>query len=563
VLKGDEYHHWLQDKDGYTVLRNKDGNYVYAQRQNHDRKLLPSEVPVGHADVECSGIAKGLRPKPVDRRLKDERNLVSITEGEVKNLVVPIRWSDHHGRAVPSQEELDLLFNAPGGHPVWAQANNMSVRDYLLYNSHGLFDLQSTVVPWVNSTYSEYFIADGDSALSDDGWLYLIQAMHEALEVVDDWIDFSEYDEDGDGYIDAITFLHSGYGAEWGATDDAGAGYEDRVWSHKGVLVEECQYQGETYFCYWDFESDEGVVVSDYHIESALYANTGSVVASIATSVHETLHFLGLPDLYDRDGSSRGLGRWGVMANHYGWDNDAAHPPHMCAWSKYALGWAAPVELAYDAACVGGAGCNVSLAMSAGGAPTDFYIVRENFPDGEYLLLENRQPAGSETNLPRGGLLVLHVDEGLIEAGLDNDYEGHNRQNYYPYNGLHYAVAVTQADGYFHLERDLNSGDGLDVFHAGGVSALYGVVGSYPSTASYQDGNVQATGVALTSISAAGANMTFLIHFESEGYDDSTDDEDTLGPAASIVRATFACRIAAALGAALGVVYGGAIMVLI
>ena len=48
------------------------------------------------------------------------------------------------------------------------------------------------------------------------------QAIRDALTAADASIDFSQFDKDSDGFVDAIAFIHSGYGAEWGGTDAYG-----------------------------------------------------------------------------------------------------------------------------------------------------------------------------------------------------------------------------------------------------------------------------------------------------------------------------------------------------
>ena len=47
-------------------------------------------------------------------------------------------------------------------------------------------------------------------------------------------IDLTDYDGNGDDYVDSVTFLHSsGYGAEHGGVDCMGQDYRWRIWAHQ------------------------------------------------------------------------------------------------------------------------------------------------------------------------------------------------------------------------------------------------------------------------------------------------------------------------------------------
>ena len=118
--------------------------------------------------------------------------------------------------------------------------------------------------------------------------------MHEALRDSLDYLDqnnivnFTDFDSDGDGKIDAITFMHSGYAAEWMAPDQYGGTYRNRIWSHKWMIW------GNSYGDYvGPWESKDGVVVYDYHISPALWGVSGTEIGHIGVIAHESGHFMG------------------------------------------------------------------------------------------------------------------------------------------------------------------------------------------------------------------------------------------------------------------------------
>ena len=105
---------------------------------------------------------------------------------------------------------------------------------------------------------------------------------------------------------------------------------------------------------------------------------------------HEIGHFLGLPDLYDRDyvpgiRNGLGIGSWSLMANSWGFDGTQQYPPGLDPWCKMTLGWVTPKELS----------SNQVVTIKPAYSHNDYYIVRKGFASSsEYLLIENRQRLG-------------------------------------------------------------------------------------------------------------------------------------------------------------------------
>ena len=134
--------------------------------------------------------------------------------------------------------------------------------------------------------------------------------MVEALEAVDELIDFREFDNDGpdgvpdsgddDGVVDAVAFEFREVSASCG-----GPG----IWPHRSGIA------------FWDrdrrpFESSDqgagggGIKVNGYIIQGATDC-TGDALQTANTTAHELGHLLGLPDFYHPiDGRQPWQRRW-------------------------------------------------------------------------------------------------------------------------------------------------------------------------------------------------------------------------------------------------------------
>jgi len=491
--RGDENYNWMEDTDGYTVVKNR-GWFEYAVQAPSGR-LNPNGMVVGRADPKAAGLEKHIKPTPAIRALSAKKvNGVAVSTqgvsaqgvapaGTIKNLVVMVRFSDHVGRTLPSVADVDVLFNSTGGHPTLAPTG--SVKDVYFENSYGQMTLNSDVNPgigdWITVSNTEAYYANGQSG---DSTLWL--ALREALTALDNaGLNFKDYDANNDGRIDSIAFIHSGYGAEWGGTDAYGTPYQSRIWSHRWAIQPQ-----------WN--SNDGVSVYDYHISPGVWGTSGSAIGRIGVIAHETGHFFGLPDLYDTDsGAGEGAGSWELMANSWDFNGTQRCPPHFSTWSKVFLGWISPTVLSQPGL----------YTINQAETNPQAYRINTGFSSGEYLLIENRQNAGFDCTIPQGGVAIWHID----------DNTGYNTQGYpgqanWPANGLHYRVALLQADGNYNLEKGNNRGDSGDMHRGGGVDAIAPGPGIYPNTDTYKGGVITQTGITISNISASSASMTFCLN---------------------------------------------------
>jgi len=380
-----------------------------------------------------------------------------------KALVLLVEFTDNPS-SVGATFFDNLIFAAPPAN---------SVRDYFSDLSYGNFDLVTVNLPsavgWLTAPNpyngsSGYVNADGICGTADDyGFGTFPQnaqgIVWDAVTLADPVVDFSQYDNDGDGVVDTLFVVHAGPGAEF--TGDC-----NDVWSHAwslpgaGLAV-------------------DGVNVDPYSMEPEFWASPGDM--TIGVFAHEAGHSIfGLPDLYDRDYSSDGLGPWSLMAGG-SWNGTLGDSPSWPdAWSHVQMGFVTPVT-GYDFNVI-----RQKIAAVENTPNRAIYRINSPFDPNEYWLIENRRLVGYDAALPGAGFHIYHVDENVT---TQNDKEC-TAVNNWNCGANHYLVAMEQADGNFDLENG-SWGDAGDPWRSGDVFDFT----SIPNSSSYYSSSNTCVGV--------------------------------------------------------------------
>jgi len=365
-------------------------------------------------------------------------------------LVILVDFNDHLAdTSNHNPAAFDHLLFSEGVH------STGSMNDYYLENSYDNVGVTGVITSWLRMPQNYTYYVDGQYGFGT----YPNNAQRlteDAVAAADPFVDFSQFDNDNDGYVDALFVVHAGVGRE-------SSGSPNDIHSHAWSI---------------NPQTRDGVIISGYSMEPELH-NTSGTMVRMGVFGHEFGHVLGLRDLYDTDYSSSGVGRWSMMAGG-SWNGGGLSPSHFDAWSKYQLGWVNPIVVDSNMT-------NISIPASEDSA-VSYILWTEGQISSEYFIVENRQQIGFDSALPSSGLLIYHVDESV--SGNSNDW--------------HPLVMVEQADGLFHLQNNSNSGDSGDPF-PGSYSVTTFNDNTTPGSRDY---NNFLTYVSVSNISHAGGIIT-------------------------------------------------------
>jgi M6 family metalloprotease-like protein len=367
--------------------------------------------------------------------------------------------------------------------------------------SYGNMNLTGTVTNWVTVSHNDTYYEGSSNGLGSDAETG--EFLKEVLDLNDAALDFGQFDNDGpdgipnsgddDGYADFVAFVHPESGGECGNSN---------IWSHRWV------YSGwwGTNYRTNDQSANGGFIwVRDYVIQPA-FACDNTTMIQIGVFCHEFGHAFGLPDLYDTDGSSEGIGHWGLMAS--GSWNSPSKPAHMSPWCKEELGWVIPTVITPPVSGADSRQFSPGIEALQSLPNVEFNaevkkVWATGSPGNEYFLIENRQNTGFDVNLHASGLVIWHIDNAKTN----------NQQEWYPPLDPvnHYMVATEQADGTWDLEHNNNRGDSGDPFSLRDFDC-----GTIPNSDSYTSGPSL---ISVRNISAPGDPMTFDIFFNCDPPD--------------------------------------------
>ena len=323
-------------------------------------------------------------------------------------LAIKIDFSDQPGQR-PGAAFDQYLFADEG----------VSLKTYYREVSYRQMDIQPGPMGGVVPRGDQWIRAQNPMSYYGEGQINVRRSqelVREACAAVDDMVDFSDYDRDGDGVVDHVFIIHSG-------NDQASTAEMNDIWS---ILTQDVNREFD------------GVWVST----AVLVGEEPSFdKPHLGIYFHEFFHDFGAPDVYGGNFTGPSDHKWGLMGQFGPYQGEiidgigtGLQPSHISGYLKWdfdarpengRLGWIQPVDIKENIS---------NLAVPSFELPPhDNKLFKIDIPDKinkfgdstEFFLIENRnRESGAlfDTRLPESGILIWHIDEtdvrppGAIDA---------------------------------------------------------------------------------------------------------------------------------------------------
>ena len=416
-IKGDEFFHYMTTVDGYTIVKNAQGYYAYGTLVND--QVVASKIIARDAEKRsasdnawlaatgknlksASKVAQGIRARAQRDALP---HLNRINYNNFHGLVILVEFNDAHFTRSDVQEFYGHMINdvdytgytnEDGTANPYGSCTG-SVRDYFYDNSNGIFSPQFDVVGPVEVNYSV-----------DQGNQYAYNIFQSAVQKVNPYVDFSQYDLDNNGAVDLIYFIY----ADTPSSSDSSS--PNHIWPHRSSFYSYVKYDGK--------------YIRDYACSAEyIYAKSQGIFDGIGTICHEFSHVLGLPDLYDTNenddntnGEAQHPGEWDLMAGG-NYQNNARTPVAYSLYDRYSTGFAN-----YQVITAEG-----EYTLNPTSTTGEGYILKTP-TNKEVFLIDNRQNTTKwDRYAPGHGMIIARMDSTNATVWNNNAPNGNATRLYY------------------------------------------------------------------------------------------------------------------------------------
>ena len=370
---GDEFYHWTTDENGNVMAPDAKGLYQPASMPTQERLG-------GRAAANAAAAAIRAQRAAAQTALKAGGSYTTYHFP-----VILVQFTDQEFESSTAQQDFYRLLNEEGYSD---NGGTGSVHDFYWENSmetfYAIFDVYGPYT--YKGKVADY--ADEDDAAT------LLWA---AIQAYDSTIDWSQYDNDGDGTVDMVFMYYAG----WNEAE----GEDDTIWPHKydfyhaGVTAVQNTTLDGMYFSVYACTSERKGTSS---------ADGG--MCGIGTCAHEFSHTQGLPDFYDvnynnyGDGTAGATYAYDIMCSG-GYNNEGRTPPYFNAEERVWMGWMNGLTTLPSDGDITVPAINSNFAYKMQSSN-----VNTTAGDEEYFIFETRPGTGWDAPL-EPGLLVYHVDK--------------------------------------------------------------------------------------------------------------------------------------------------------
>lgn len=428
---GDERFHATITTDGLPVSRNAEGFTVY-RLADGSLSDIAAHNPGERTSAEARFLEQNIQEVSLDKlrsnALKTKKHIpgVASTAHKAPSLAANAPMADRFTACPTSgKRKIPVIFvqytdvKFSSSDPLttfktYFNEGTSSARQYFIDNSNGAYEPQFDLYGPVTLPQNQKYYGGNDYYGSDQrpG-----QMVADACTLLDNQINFKDYDTNGDGYVDAVIILYAGKGEQY-SNDDL----DDVIWPHKWELSS-TDY-GKTLTL-------DGVKIDNYGCFNELYgtkSDNSKKIDGIGVFCHEFSHALGLPDLYGTTSTSQnyyGMGSWSLMCNGC-YNDDGYTPVGYTGYDKWFMGWV-DLQEAQDNTRYTLPVCNT------GDKANDQFIKITNPSDAnEVVVIENHGIQGWDSGASDEGLLIYRVSYDY-STWFNNEVNNTSTGRYVPY----------------------------------------------------------------------------------------------------------------------------------